>query len=155
MENVVMTVSNQGLQDLVQSEYRLFGELLDCLNKERESLMDLNVGHLWSVMEEKQKILKAIEEAQNRIKELRATRLYHDMPRDDHRAFHNLIKKVNHRKQEVHTRVRENATFIQETLIFFDEIVSILLTGGDPNSAYQPKTGCARGNPPRIYRKEV
>jgi hypothetical protein len=155
MENVVMTVSNQGLQDLAQSEYRLFGELLDCLNKERESLMDLNVGHLWSVMEEKKRILEAIEEAQNHIKELRSKRLDHDMPLEDRRAFHNLTKKINHRKQEVRTRVRENASFIQETLAFFDEIVSILLTGGDPNWAYPPKTGSPKDNPPRIYRKEV
>ena len=54
----------------MEAHYRqqivLCEQLLDCMVRERETLVDLDVDRLWSITEEKQHILRSIEGMQSR-----------------------------------------------------------------------------------------
>ena len=52
-------------------------------------------------------------------------------------------------------RVRENVTFIQESLDFFDEIISIFANGGRVERSYRPAGNGQKRPSTLIYHRKV
>jgi flagellar biosynthesis/type III secretory pathway chaperone len=145
-----MASTPHNLIGLLSKEYTLFGELLKCLESEKDHLINLDVDHLCSVMGEKQKILKALSETRDKREGLDF-----DIPTEDRRNLQELHKKINHLREEVRSRAKENMSFIKDSLEFFDEIISIFTAGNAQNPAYGPKARGPQDQPALIYRREV
>ena len=103
-----MATTPHNLRDLLSKEYTLFGELLKCLESEKDHLINLDVDHLCSVMGEKQKILKALSETREQRKGLGQQGPDYDITVEDRRNLHELHKKINLLREEVRSRAKEN-----------------------------------------------
>ncbi len=151
-----MEVSLTPIEKAYQKEVALLRDLLHCLSLERDNLINLNLETLWSIMEEKHTVLKSIEDARAKIQ---ALILEGEKTQDAHKGIQGLkasfSKKIERLKEEIGARVRENVSFIQDTLGFLNETISILVADARPESVYSParKTGNKPAN--LIYHREV
>ena len=147
-----MNSSIRGIEDIYHKEIMLFEELLDCVEQERDSLIGLNTHDLWSIMEDKQRILQSIED----MREKTANDIPScDMTVKDRETITELSRKLSQLKEEIRTRVKENVKFIRESLDFFHEIVTVLSTAGKPKDIYNPVRNNRGELPSLIYRNEV
>ncbi|MBW1720729.1 MAG: flagellar export chaperone FlgN [Deltaproteobacteria bacterium] len=141
------------IQDLYRKKASLLQGLLQCLEQERDHLIHLNVPKLWELLEEKQELIRAIEELRTRILSLEG-----DESRGRGRArapFPLLARKIARLKEEIAARAKENVTFIRDTLVFFDELISILLSGGNEEPAYRRAVKGPSDSTSAIYHMEV
>jgi flagellar biosynthesis/type III secretory pathway chaperone len=114
------------IEDKYQREALLFQDLLNCLDQERDNLMSLNLENLWTLMGKKQEILESLEGVQGEIKLLLETgQEGHPISHDDKKKISKHSEKIACLKEKVHSRVKENVSFIQESLGFFDELIQI------------------------------
>lgn len=151
-----METLNQKITAGYQKEAALFQDLLNCLDLERDNLINLNLENLWATMEKKQGLLESIEGVQGEIKGLLAEdREKQPVATDDRHRLTSLSARVTHLKEEVRSRVKENVLFIQETLGFFDELVQIFMSGGEIGRSYGPGSKKAGNFTPLILYKEV
>jgi recombination protein RecR len=64
-------------------------------------------------------------------------------------------RKVASLKEEIKARAKENVAFIQESLQFLDEIISIFATGGRAEVSYDPMLRRQKASPSFMYQSEV
>ena len=153
---MTMIASLAPIEKAYQKEVALLRDLLECLSLERDNLINLNLEDLWSVMEEKHTVLKSIEETREEIQALIVER---EKEQEAHQGIRRLkasfSRKIERLKEEIGARVQENVSFIQDTLGFLNEMISILISGACPEPVYGParKTGHETSNP--IYHREV
>jgi hypothetical protein len=113
----------------------LFEGLRECLARERENLINLDVKGIWAGLEQKQKILTSIEETAETIQsfddgllEMGVAEAPHADPKK-RSSFRELNRKVADLREEARLRVRENMAFIQDTLSFFEELFCLIAEG--------------------------
>ncbi|MBN1103157.1 MAG: flagellar export chaperone FlgN [Deltaproteobacteria bacterium] len=134
----------------------LLRELLGCLVQEKENLIVPNVQNLWSLMEEKQRLLVSISEAEEEIRGLRNQETcVREASGTDRNPVVVLSHEIRRLGEEIKARVRENVSFIQETLLFFDQIISIFASGGRVEYSYPPVLKRQRAFSSPIYKREV
>lgn len=141
---------HERIEDANRTKISLMRSLVNCLDLEREHLVNLNVKSLWSLMEEKHRLLNSIVEAENEISNTCKEAGAESMAA--HRRFSPDIQRL---KQEIGARVRENVTFIQESLQFFDEIISVFASGGRAEVGYAPGLKKQKNPPSLIFEREV
>ena len=138
------------MEDANRTKVSLMRALVDCLDLEREHLVNLDVKSLWSLMEEKHRILNSIVKVDEEISICTAAGVEEE--RRTGQAFSKDIKRL---KREIGARVHENVSFIEETLRFFDEIVSVLASGGRAEYCYEPALKRNRASSSLIFEREV
>ena len=151
-----MEASLQSTEKIYRREISLFQELLNCLTLEKDNLINLDMEDLWDLMEKKKKIIESIEDGRQQMKKITEE----DHPKQGldgkgRRPFMALSKKIDHLKEEIKIRVKENVAFIQESLEFFDEIISIFTMGGRVEHSYSPLTKKQKEFSTRIYHRKV
>jgi len=148
MENL-----HERMEDANRTKISLMRALVDCLDLEREHLVNLNVKSLWSLLEEKHRILSSIAQADKEISTCAATAPGEGPAKG--RALQGFSREIQHLKQEIGARVRENVSFIEETLHFFDEIVQIFASSGRPEYCYEPVPKRNKNPTSLIFEREV
>jgi len=147
-----MDASIQVIEETYRKKVALFNDLLKGVEQERTNLLNLNAHNLWSLLEEKQKIIRSIEE-------LGSTQdidtMAHNIPQQQKRAILNLSQKLSQLKEEIRARVQENITFIGESLACFHKIISIFSTAGRGEERYFPKKTNRKQMPSFMYQNEV
>ena len=133
-------------------EHDLFRGLLDCLQLERDHLVHLNIEALWSLLEEKRQILTALEETRSNIRTLAEEE---GIPEKDRSRISSLTKKTDLLREETRARVKENVSFVQDSLDFLDEIFSVVTKGGRQEPSYKPGGTLNQDNSRPLYQREV
>ena len=140
--------------DVQENRIALLNDLLECLKREREILTDLDVQDLWTVVEEKQGILQALEALPSRGPGMRS----HG---ESGEAEPNVVedpastRTIDRLKGEIRERARENAEFIQDSLQFVDELVGLIAGVPMDNGVYGPNGGEHRAQRCRLFGREV
>jgi flagellar biosynthesis/type III secretory pathway chaperone len=147
-----MDASVQQIKEIYQKKITLFRELLHCVEQEKKNLMDLNTHNLWSLLQEKQKIMHSIEELGNPFVNHTPS---HDIPRLDRRIISNLSATLSLIKNEIKVRVQENTLFIRESLDCIHDIISVFSTAGRAEETYYPKKTQRKHMPSLMYQSEV
>jgi flagellar biosynthesis/type III secretory pathway chaperone len=147
-----MDASIQIIEETYQKKIALFSDLLKCVEQERISLINLNTHNLWSLLQEKQQIIRSIEDLGDTTIEDTQT---HDIPYHNKQAIQNLSQRLSGLKEEVKVRVQENMTFIRESLDCFHEIISIFSTAGRAEDGYHPQKASRKQMPGLMYQNEV
>jgi flagellar biosynthesis/type III secretory pathway chaperone len=147
-----MESMSERIEEAYGKKVSLLQSLLECLNVERENLIQVDVKALWSVMQEKEKILSSIQEAEEEISACRA-----ESPEGipDRGAVRGFLQEIRRLKQEIGARVRENVSFIEESLQFFDEVIAIFASGNTPECGYGPVLQKKRTPTSLIYESEA
>lgn len=144
------------VEDLYRERIRLLEELLECVQEERACLINVNVESLWSLMERKQVIIKGIEGAGQGIREaMEMDRPGEDSPGERRAALAALSRRTKALQGEIKARVSENTAFVQDTLKTFNDLISTLISAGEPDSDYRPAGRTHKGLPNLLYHKEV
>jgi hypothetical protein len=146
-----ISTKNNGL---CEKKIRLMEMLLHCVKQERENLIQLDVESLWGIMEEKDQIMRALEETQLEIDREAEGQEMHGR-QGEGKAWGEEARKVALLKQEIRARVNENVSFIQETLGFMDEVVSSFTSGNSTDQTYRPVSRAPQEPTPMIYHREV
>lgn len=142
-------------------EVAMLEQLRDCLEMERESLIQVDVDQLWELMEKKNTLVMDIERAAKEVKILMDQYFVgsSESPRSNALKewpwFGVLSRKTSILKEDVRVRLKDNMAFIQDTLGFFDELVGILIKGGAEARGYEHLINSRGTNQPRIYHREV
>jgi flagellar biosynthesis/type III secretory pathway chaperone len=144
------------IEETYREEATLLQELLNSLGSERENLIDLNIKNLWAIMEEKQKILTSLGDMERRVRALmEESPLEPGALPKDRLPIAAHCRKVASLKEEIKARAKENVAFIQESLQFLDEIISIFATGGRAEYSYDPMLRRQKASPSFMYQSEV
>jgi len=139
----------------------LLKQLRDCLELERESLIQVDVEQLWELMEKKNSLVVEIGNLGNEITGM-LHRHFSGSGRNARTGalkawpwFRDFSKKTARLREEIQVRLGENQSFIQDTLGFFNELMGIILNSGAPSQGYGNRRKAIGAKTPRIYLREV
>ena len=149
-----MDGKSKTVNGLYHRKIDLMEALLHCVTQERENLIHLDVESLWGLMEEKERIMRSLEETQQEI-DKGAEGLKKPVRRGARETYGEEAGKVASLKEEIFTRVKENVSFIQETLGFMDDVVTSLASGKSGDQTYRPLSRAPKEPAPMIYHREV
>jgi hypothetical protein len=138
-------------------EISLFQDLLNCVIRERERLINHDIKGIWDSLEEKETILASIEENKSVMKDASGSDLSSlEIASQDRERIRELSRALITLKLEITSRVRENVSFINETLSFFHEMISAMTMSDIAKSnSYGPSGFARRGPRSAIYQGEV
>jgi hypothetical protein len=147
-----MERNTKDIMDIYSRRISLFQDLLKCITRERDNLINQDIKGIWSSLAEKQSILDDLEETKLRLNGItERDKIIRDIPQVDRDKIMDLSKTLIRLKQEIRARVAENVSFINETLEFFHELISAMtMTEDDKCNSYGPY-----GNPRRCHRSLI
>ena len=127
----------QSLERLFYQKIVLYNDLLDCFKNERESLINIDLDKLWSISKEKEEICSKINSIQHEIisilnpeidqKSFSPKHILHLIPGKDRAKFQKLDMTLLKLKAELEVLRKENMIFINDSLQFLDEMMSIIV----------------------------
>jgi hypothetical protein len=138
-------------------EISLFQDLLNCIIRERDHLINQDIKGIWDSLEEKESILASIEQNRGLMEGITTGELssMEIAPRDRER-IRELSRALARLKLDIKSRVNENVSFINETLSFFQEMITTMTMSEINNSkSYGPSGFSRRGPRSAIYQGEV
>jgi hypothetical protein len=152
-----MERNTKDIMNIYSRRISLFQDLLNCIIHERDNLINQDIKGIWSSLAEKQSILDSLEETKQHLDGVTEKDMVsRDIPQEDRDKILELSKILIGLKQEIKTRVKENVSFINETLDFFHELISTMtMTDADKCNSYGPYGRARRGARSLIYQGEV
>lgn len=158
----------QLLEKLFYKKIILYNDLLHCFNKERESLVNIDLDNLWAVSKEKEEICSKIEcvrqemvSATNqpgmKAEALSVKHILELVPREDRARFQELYHTLNNIKCEVDIFRKENMAFIDDSLHFLDEMISIITedTKSKTTTMYNDRCHLRKSRAPLLLSREA
>jgi len=134
----------------------LYEELLECIKRERDNLINQDIKGIWNSLEEKKCILESIEEINKLFSEdTEKQKVFNDIHQKDRDNIDVMSRKLTGLKNEIGTRVKENISFINDTLSFINEIFSTLTKTGNSEVTYGKKRNFQNDSSNLIYNNEV
>ena len=144
------------LKDLYTKRISLYEDLLSCIKRESDDLISQNIKGIWASLDEKKKILEAIEENNRNFPENTGLNpVLTDAPRQDRDAIIHLTRKLKDLKMEIGIRIKENVSFINETLGFINDIFSVFRGLDKKPDIYGRNLKKRNGSSNLIYHNEV
>jgi hypothetical protein len=124
------------LKNLYLKRVSLYEELLGCIKRESENLLNQDIKGIWSSLDEKNEILEAIEENNRSFPDNYSTNpVPVDISKNDKDLLMGFKRKLMDLKQEIGARINENISFINETLTFINDVFyTITNTGKQPDT---------------------
>jgi hypothetical protein len=138
-------------------EISLFQDLLKCITRERDHLINQDIKGIWDSLEEKESVLASIEQNRGLMKVVTSGDLSSlEIAPQDRERIRELSRALARLKLEIKSRVKENVSFINETLSFFEEMITAMTVNEIDNSNSYGRSGFSRRGPrSAIYQGEV
>ena len=161
----------ENLKNLFYEKIMLYRDLLECLKRERELLVRTDVDALWEVSDRKQAIGARIGAVRGEIlKALAGAGIDHDMDSASFRLS-TVLSLISSRermgfkkpymalvslKNEIRQRSQENKLFIEQSLAFLDELITVI-ANTDKAAPLYDKGGCLnnKGHHHLLLHREV
>ncbi|MBW2019135.1 MAG: flagellar protein FlgN [Deltaproteobacteria bacterium] len=166
-----MQAAIQTLENLFYEKILLYQDLVECLKRERSSLIKTDIDGLWEISDEKQALVSRIEAVRKRILEvLSEASIDHGMnvslfrlanvlsliPREHRGRFKKAYLSLVSLKGEIHQRSQENKLFIEESVRFLDELIGIIAGADQPKPVYNhARSLTSKGHTNLLLHKEV
>jgi flagellar FlgN protein len=126
----------QSIEKLIYNKILLYDDLLHCVMEERNSLINIDLDKLWQISKEKTEICLKIEAIRKEIlstvnrdmnqKKLDLNNIPDLAPPESKPKFHKLFIRLIRLKAEIDALRKENVNFMDDSLSFLDEMVSII-----------------------------
>jgi len=126
----------QSLEKLFFKKIMLYNDLLHCFNKERESLVNIDLDKLWSISKEKEEICAQIKSIQQGIVSainpgidqppFNLNQILDMIPGDKRALFQKEYLALMKLKNEIKALRKENMILIDDSLQFLDEMISVI-----------------------------
>lgn len=154
----------QVVENLLHQKILLYSDLLHCFKQERESLIQVDLDELWRVSKEKEETGQKISGLRQEImsvlfperkKKFSMDAIMRSMPKVHRVKFHQLWLRLIKLKSEIEGLRRDNVTYLNDSISFLDEMISILTGGDNVKSVYDKKGHMARTAHRCLLSKEV
>ena len=156
----------QSLEKLFYKKIMLYNDLLHYFKKERESLINIDLDKLWGISKGKEEICSKIESMRQEImvtiadpqidKESFDLKQILDLiPRENRAKFQELYRTLINLKREVDVLRKENMTFIDDSLQFLDEMISIITGETESKTMYNDKCHLSQSGAPILLSREA
>jgi len=126
----------QSLEKLLFKKTMLYHDLLDCFHRERESLINIDLDRLWSISREKEETCLKIKSIHQEIistinpeidqKSFNLNQALDMIPRDKRAIIQKQYLALIKLKVEIEVLRKENMIFIDDSLQFLDEMISVI-----------------------------
>ena len=153
------------LEDLFQRKIILYDDLLHCLEKERESLVTINMDALWTISREKEEICSKVEGIRQEIvsvvtmdgqdSSLPLNRILGLVPEEKASTFKSFFITLDKLKNEIELLRKANMAFMNDSLRFLDEMISILTGGKESKMAYDQRSHLSKSGINCFLSREV
>jgi hypothetical protein len=153
------------IEKLLFKKIMLYNDLLHCLKEERESLISIDLDKLWRISKEKEKTCADIESTKKEIifalslkedqKAFNLNRIMEFIPEKSKTEFQNLYLRILKIKGEIEVLRIQNMTFIDDSLNFMDEIISIITGEAESGIIYNDKCRFRKSGPNLFLNREV
>ncbi|MBW2000921.1 MAG: flagellar export chaperone FlgN [Deltaproteobacteria bacterium] len=130
-ENII-----QLLEKLFFTKIMLYHDLLDFFNKEKESLINVDLDNLWNISKEKEEICLKIQSIQQEIistvnpgmeqQPFSLNQILNMIPGDRRALFQKEYLALMKLKNEIKALRKENIILIDDSLQFLDEMISVI-----------------------------
>jgi hypothetical protein len=161
MEDAVVEL----VEELFSRKIMLYHDLLHCFRQEKESLLRIDLDRLWKIAGEKEELCSKIQSLRQEImdllypetdnKSLNLNRLIHLIPVDKRAVFQKLYLALIRLKREIEVLRKENMVFINDSLQFLDEIMSIISGETRAGSVYNDKCHLVKSESQILLSKEA
>jgi len=155
----------QKLETFFHKKILLYRSLLDCLKKERDHLISLDLNGLWDVSKVKDDLCARITSVRQQIGSItrtgneRCLPSYNEMigavPEEGREGVERLFSKLGVLKREVEVYRRENVAFIDDSLAFIDELVMNLSGGPQAQKVYDNRCRLRKTDSRMLLTREV
>ena len=159
------TLTMDMIEKFLYEKIMLYNDLLHCFEAERKALIGININKLWELSKEKDEICE-------KIKSIRMAILTSIHPAEDHESFHlnRLMEAIpkNHRekfeklylrilklKGEIEILRKQNILYIDDSLEFMDEMISILTGEAESSFIYNDRCHFKSSGPHLLLNREV
>ena len=161
-------MDNNGIQsfkDLLCQKIMLYNDLVDCFQKERKSLMDINLDQLWEISREKEKTCSRVKTIQEKIisslkqdldrKSYNLNDILELIPEKDRIEFHRLYIALAKVKKEVEELRKANMIYINDSLQFLDDMISIITGESKSRMMYNEQCQLSKSAGMKLLSREV
>ena len=145
----MVKVIMQQLEDKFYQKIIRYNDLLDCLKREQACLVGIDMDHLWDISFEKEEICAGINSLKQEIMALVSSdesqqwasldQILVSVPEENRERLKQLTHTINRLKAEIETLRKENIRFVEHSLQFIDEIISIIAGETPTNNVYNQK----------------
>ena len=155
----------QLLESLFHKKIILFNDLLHCLKNESESLINIDLDSLWTISKEKEDICSKIESIREEIASalnprvdqsfLASHQILELLPEKHKATFWKLFQTLLKLEGEIEAIRKENMIFIDDSLQFLDEMMSILTGKTKSKILYNDKCHWSRSGANVLLSREA
>ena len=155
----------QLLEGLFHKKIILSNDLLHCLKKESESLINIDLDSLWGISKEKEDICSKIESIRDEIvsaldptidqRSLTSHQILELLPEQHKTTFRKLFHTLLKLEGEIEAIRKENMIFIDDSLQFLDEMMSILTGKTKSKILYNDKCHWSRSGTNVLLSREA
>jgi flagellar biosynthesis/type III secretory pathway chaperone len=159
------TVEQQALEALFYKKIMLYNDLRECLQKERDHLIQMDLNSLWDISKQKESLCaslvstrKEILGALNQEEEKQFPHLDEILavlPREKKSLFQSLFYRLAALKSEVEAFRRENVHYVDDSLQFIDEMIAIIAGETRTRNIYDRKCQLRKTENSLLLRREV
>jgi flagellar biosynthesis/type III secretory pathway chaperone len=150
----------------VEKKKQLYQKLKDCFEKERQALIRVDIDALWRISSEKETLCMEISQVKKELADAAASfcpgpfdlnRFYTVFPRTDRETFSISVRRISMLKKEIDLLRQHNMAFMNESLAFMDQIMTLLSGSGknDGPAVYDRQCSFNSWKPVRFLRQEV
>ena len=119
----------------MHKKFSNYSELRHCLAREKAALIDLNMDSLWAISREKEEICGEIEKNRSELFSVLSRSFNHEftqlshtldfLPNDVRPQFQQMYRRISRIKGEIEAMRKENMIYINDSLRFLDQMISI------------------------------
>ncbi len=155
----------QPVEMLICDKILLYDELRHCFMQERDSLLNIDLDKLWLISKNKTEICSKIKSIRKEIlstvnkgtnkKAVELNAIADLVPPESKPRFHELFLRIIRLKAEIDALRKENMGFMDDSLRFLDEMVSIIAGEATGRIVYNDKCHVSRPGANILFSREA
>jgi hypothetical protein len=161
MEPLVMDM----IEKFFYKKIMLYNDLLHCFEAERKALIEIDINILWELSKEKDEICENIKSIRMAIaasvypaddqESFHLNRIMEAIPKKQKDKFEKLYLRILKLKGEIDILRKQNILYIDDSLKFMDEMISILTGETESDFIYNDKCHFKSSGPHLFLNREV
>lgn len=143
------TFTVDSIEKLFYRKIMLYNDLLHCLEEERKSLIEINIDKLWGLSKKKDEICEEIKSIKQKVfaaanqgddqGSINLNRIMEIIPVKNRDRFKKLYLRILKLKGEIEVLRKQNIIYIDDSLEFLDEMISIITGEAESKFVYNDR----------------
>lgn len=158
-------VNIQELENKFYQKLTLYNDLFECLKRERACLIGIDLDCLWDISSEKEDVVARIKSLRQEIVALFSSneslpwtsldQVLASLPGENGERLKKLKQTIDRLKADIETLRKENISFVDHSLLFIDEIISIIAGETLTGNVYNQKCRLRKSDNNVLLCREV